>query len=75
LKTDRGKQEINQSNAEISPDYINKTLTVILHSLSANRFSNAASELAQLLKQTETVFPGTNLQLIYKIIAKSECDG
>lgn len=68
-------KQIIQSNADISPDYINKTLTVTLHSLSANRFNNAASELAKLLNQTETVFPGTNLQLIYKITAKSECEG
>ena len=68
-------KQIIQSNADISPDYINKTLTVTLHSLSANRFNYAASELAQLLNQTETVFPGTNLQMIYKITAKSSCEG
>jgi hypothetical protein len=68
-------KQIIQSNADIAPDYMNKTLTVTLHSLSANRFNNAASELAQLLTQTETVFPGTNLQMIYKITAKSYCEG
>ena len=64
-------KQIIQSSADISPDYINKTLTVTLHSLSANRFNNAASELAQLLNQTETIFPGTNLRMIYKITADS----
>lgn len=57
-------EQIVQSIADLSPDYINKTLTVTLHSLSANWFNKAASELAQLLNQTETVFPVTNLQLI-----------
>jgi hypothetical protein len=64
-------KQIIQSSADISPDYINKTLTVILHSLSANQFNNAASELVQLLNQTETIFPGTNLCMIYKITADS----
>jgi hypothetical protein len=68
-------KQIIQSNADLSPDYINKTLTVTLHSLSANRFNNAASELAQLLNQTETIFPGTNLRMIYKITANSHCEG
>ncbi len=68
-------KQIIQANADISPDYVNKTLTVTLHSLSAARFNNAAYELAQLLNQTETVFPGTNLQMIYKITAKSYCEG
>jgi hypothetical protein len=68
-------KQIIQSNADISPDYINKTLTVTLHSLSANRFNKAASELAQLLNHTETVFPGTNLRMIYKITANSFCEG
>ena len=62
-------KQIIQSNAGKSPDYINKTLTVTLHSLSANRFNIAASELAQLLNQTETVFAGARLQIIYKITA------
>jgi hypothetical protein len=64
-------KQIIQSNADTSPDYVNKTLTVTLHSLPAARFNNAAYEQAQLLNQTETVFPGTNLQMIYKITAKS----
>lgn len=68
-------KQIIQSNADLSPDYINKTLTVKLHSLSANRFNNAASELVQLLNQTETIFPGTDLRMIYKITAKSNCEG
>lgn len=67
-------KQIIQSNADLYPDYINKTLTVTLHSLSANRFNKAAAELAQLLNQTETIFPGTDLLMIYKITAKSNCE-
>ena len=56
------------------PDYENKTLTVILHTLSAPRFNNAAAKLAQMLNQTETIFPGTDLKLKFQISALSDCE-
>ena len=67
-------KQIIQNNADLLPDYENKTLTVILHTLSAPRFNIAAAKLAQLLNQTETIFPGTDLQLIFKISALSNCE-
>jgi hypothetical protein len=62
-------KQIIQSSADLTPDYENKTLTVTLHSLSANRFNIAANELALILNQTETTFPGTDLKMIFKITA------
>lgn len=62
-------KQIIQSSADLTTDYENKTLTITLHSLSANRFNVAANELAQLLNQTETIFPGTDLKMIFKITA------
>ena len=56
-------KQIIQNNADLLPDYENKTLTVVLHSLSAPRFNEATAKLAALLTQTETVFPGTDLIL------------
>ncbi len=67
-------KQIIQNNADLLPDYENKTLTVVLHTLSAPRFNKAAANLAQLLNQTETIFPGTDLKLIFKISALSDCD-
>lgn len=64
-------KQIIASNADLSPDYQNKTLTITLHSLSAQRFDNAAFELAKILNETETQFPGTNLKMIFKISAIS----
>ncbi len=55
-------------------NYDNKTLTVILHALSAPRFNQAAEKLSELLNQTETVFPGTDLTLKFKTTAVSDCD-
>ena len=67
-------KQIIQNNADLLPDYENKTITVVLHTLSAPRFNKAAANLAQLLNQTETIFPGTDLKLIFKISALSDCD-
>ena len=66
-------KQIIQNNADLLPDYQNNTLTVVLHTLSAPRFNNAAAKLAELLNQTETIFPGTDLQLKFKISALSNC--
>lgn len=67
-------KQIIHNNADLLPDYENKTLTVVLHSLSAPRFNHAAAELANLLNQTETIFPGTDLMLKFKISALSNCE-
>ena len=63
-------KQIIQSNADLNPDYEKKSLTVTLHSLSADRYNHAAAELASLLNQTETTFPSTNLKMVFEITAK-----
>jgi len=67
-------KQIIQNNADLLPDYENKTLTVVLHTLSAPRFNYAAAKLAEMLNQTETFFPGTDLQLIFKTSIPSDCE-
>ncbi|MEO6230942.1 MAG: putative transposase [Ferruginibacter sp.] len=67
-------KQIMNNNADLIPDYENKTLTVVLHSLSAPRFNNAAAKLAETLNQSETIFPGSDLTLIFKISALSKCE-
>ncbi len=67
-------KQIIQNNADLIPDYENKTLTVILHSLSAPRFNLAAEKLTEVLNQTETIFPGTDLMLKFKTSAFSNCE-
>ena len=66
-------KQIIQSSADLEPDYENNTLTVTLHSLSTHRFNLAAEELTQVLNQTGTIFPGTNLTMIFKSPALSDC--
>lgn len=60
-------KQIIQTKANVYPDYKNKTLTVTLHSLSKPQYNKIAAHLTVLLNQTETVFPGTDLTLIFKI--------
>jgi len=67
-------KQIIQANADVIPDYTNNILNVVLYSLSANRYNHAASELAELLNQTETTFPGTDLKMVFKISANLDCD-
>jgi hypothetical protein len=67
-------KQIIQANADVIPDYKNNILNVVLYSLSANRFNQAAFELADLLNQTETTFPGSELRMVFKISANLDCD-
>jgi hypothetical protein len=61
-------KQIIESDADLIPDYHNNTLTVRLHSLSSPRANRAAMKLCQLLNDTETRFPNTNLTLHYETV-------
>ncbi|WP_373494344.1 putative transposase, partial [Aquiflexum sp.] len=62
-------KEIFTTPADICPDYLNKTLTVTIHSLSYPRRTRAAGELCKTLTETKTIYPGTDLKLIFKSMA------
>jgi len=59
-------QEILKSDADLIPDYQNNTLTVTLHTLSTPRANLAVNKLCLLLNETQTIYPQTNLRLIFK---------
>jgi len=63
------------TKANITPDYKNDTLTVELYSLSTPRDNKAALEVCQTLNDSQTIFPGTNLKLIYKIATLTTTKG
>lgn len=67
-------KQIIESNADIIPNYQENTITVVLYSLSAPRFNHAVTNLAELLTQTETKFPGSNLRMIFKTSANLNCE-
>lgn len=60
-------KQIIQSNADLIVDYREQTITVKLYSLAAKRYNNAVENIVQLLNETETVFPGTSLKLVFTI--------
>ncbi len=62
-------REILTTDADLIPDEGNNTLTVRLHHLTNNLSDQAARTLAAELNATETVYPGTNLRLIYKLVS------
>ena len=62
-------KQIFNTAADLIPDYENHILTVQLYSLSRPRDNKAVIQLCELLNQSETIFPGTNLKLIFKTTA------
>lgn len=53
--------------ADIIPDYKNNTLTIKIKGLSANRYNKAIIEMLKELNETKTIYPQTNLLLIYEM--------
>jgi len=60
-------QTIYKTEVDLLPDEKNQTLTVRLHHLANHVSDQSIQELCDELNATEIVFPGTNLQLIYKL--------
>lgn len=56
-----------KTKANIKPDYVNKTLTIEIFSLSTPRDNLAVRNICEILNETQTIFPTTNLMLKYKI--------
>ena len=62
-------REIFATEADLIPDEGAGTLTVALHHLTNRASDEAACFLAGHLNATETVYPGTNLRLVYKLVS------
>ncbi len=61
-------KEIFTTDADLIPDYKNGELIVRLHSLSTPRANEAVKKLCVFLNDTKTIFPYTNLNLIYETV-------
>jgi hypothetical protein len=55
------------TKADIMPDYKNGTLTITLYALATKRDNKAVENICQILNDTETNYPGTDLRTLYKI--------
>jgi hypothetical protein len=60
-------RQIYQTEADLIPDLKAQTLTVRLHHLTQAAHDAALRSLCEELNATETIFPGTELRLVYKL--------
>ena len=60
-------RQIFETEADLLPDATNKTLTVQIHHLTQAAHDQVLEKLCAALNETQTVFPGTDLTLIFKI--------
>ena len=60
-------RQIFDTGIDLVPDPEARTLTVYPHHLTQAAHDEAAGYLCQELTATETVFPGTELRMVYKI--------
>lgn len=61
------KQLIN-SQANIKVDQKNKILNIKINSMSTPRYNKAVAQLLEMLNDTQTIYPGTDLMLKYQIL-------
>lgn len=69
-KTDQARAllcTLYAAEADILPDYPNKTLTVRLHHSARAHTDSVIAKLCEELSATETVFPRTDLRMIFKL--------
>jgi hypothetical protein len=62
-------RQIFSTEVDLEPDTENKILNVTLHSLNNERSNKIALKLCKQLNETETVFPGTEMRLFYKLVS------
>ncbi len=62
-------REIFTTEADLIPNQDEQTLTVALHHLTNSISDESARKLFEHLNATETIYPGTNLRLVYKLVS------
>ena len=62
-------RSIYSTDADLLPDEDNATLTVRLHHLANHATDETLRHLCAELNETETIFPGTNLRLIFELVS------
>ena len=60
-------RELYRTSADLQPDPAHKTLTVRLHPLATRAHDTTVRALCAELTATETLFPGTDLRLVYEL--------
>ena len=60
-------RQIYETEVDLIPDLSSSTLTVRLHHLTQAAHDEAVRQLCNELNATETIFPGTDLKLVYQV--------
>jgi hypothetical protein len=63
-------RQVFDSAVDLRPDQGNKTLTVRLHRSTTIAHDQTVQNLCEELTATETVYPGTDLRLIYELVGE-----
>ena len=63
-------RQVFESAVDLRPDQANKTLTVRLHRCATRVHDQTLQNLCQELTATETVYPGTELRLVYELVGE-----
>ena len=62
-------QKLFGTEANLRPDQDAQTLTVEIHALATPKDNRILQNLCQQLNETETIYPGTKLRIIYKTVS------
>jgi hypothetical protein len=62
-------RSIYTTEADLIPNETEGTLTVRLHNMTSRIHDAAVAHLCKELNDTETVYPGTNLRLVYELVS------
>lgn len=65
-------RQIFTSTVDLCPNLVQKTLTIRLHRLSTAAHDGVLEHLCAELTTTETVFPGTDLRLIFEAVGAKQ---
>ena len=62
-------RQIFMTDADIEPDENQQTLKVKLHNMTNPRNNQYVQKLCAILNESEAIFPGTNLRLVYSMVS------
>ncbi len=62
-------RKLYATEANLRPDPAAGTLTVEIHALATPKENRILRALCEQLNETETLYPGTNLRMIYKPVS------
>ena len=57
------------TGADLRPDAVRGELHVLLHPLAEPRLNRMAEAILNSLNETEFIYPGTKLQMVYRMLA------